>query len=98
MTQIGLYTTNPLAYTPPYGLPLTSYRPLMDSQTVSYTKRVPNCQKCGQHGRKSRLKGHKRVCPYRDCNCAKWLLSALVLELAAETALADSISFAAISS
>ncbi|KHN86047.1 Doublesex- and mab-3-related transcription factor 1 [Toxocara canis] len=71
MTQIGLYTTNPLAYTPPYGLPLTSYRPLMDSQTVSYTKRVPNCQKCGQHGRKSRLKGHKRVCPYRDCNCAK---------------------------
>ncbi|MFH4974458.1 hypothetical protein AB6A40_001167 [Gnathostoma spinigerum] len=34
-------------------------------------ERVPNCQKCGQHGRKSRLKGHKRVCPYRDCSCAK---------------------------
>ncbi|VDK27086.1 unnamed protein product [Gongylonema pulchrum] len=34
-------------------------------------ERVPNCQKCGQHGRKSRLKGHKRVCPYRDCDCAK---------------------------
>ncbi|CAD5232703.1 unnamed protein product [Bursaphelenchus xylophilus] len=38
---------------------------------VSYTKRVPNCQKCGQHGRKSRLKGHKRVCPFKDCNCPK---------------------------
>lgn len=38
---------------------------------VSYTKRVPNCQKCGQHNRKSRLKGHKRVCPFKDCNCAK---------------------------
>ncbi|KAI6212940.1 hypothetical protein M3Y94_00089300 [Aphelenchoides besseyi] len=38
---------------------------------VSYTKRVPNCQKCGQHGRKARLKGHKRVCPFKDCNCQK---------------------------
>lgn len=37
----------------------------------SIAERVPNCQKCGQHGRKSRLKGHKRVCPFRDCNCAK---------------------------
>ncbi|KAE9556707.1 hypothetical protein FO519_000113 [Halicephalobus sp. NKZ332] len=34
-------------------------------------ERVPNCQKCGQHGRKSRLKGHKRVCPFKDCNCPK---------------------------
>uniref|UniRef100_A0A0N5AJN1 DM domain-containing protein n=1 Tax=Syphacia muris TaxID=451379 RepID=A0A0N5AJN1_9BILA len=34
-------------------------------------ERVPNCQKCGQHGRKSRLKGHKRVCPYKDCKCPK---------------------------
>ncbi|CEF61018.1 Doublesex-and mab-3-related transcription factor 3 [Strongyloides ratti] len=38
---------------------------------VSYTKRVPNCQKCGQHGIKSRLKGHKRVCRFKDCNCPK---------------------------
>ncbi|WKY08839.1 hypothetical protein Q1695_001761 [Nippostrongylus brasiliensis] len=34
-------------------------------------ERVPNCQKCGQHGQKSRLKGHKRVCPFKDCTCAK---------------------------
>ncbi|CAJ0948351.1 unnamed protein product, partial [Mesorhabditis belari] len=38
---------------------------------VSYTKRIPNCQKCGQHGRKNRLKGHKRVCPFKDCTCPK---------------------------
>lgn len=36
-----------------------------------FLERVPNCQKCGQHGRKSRLKGHKRVCPFKDCNCPK---------------------------
>uniref|UniRef100_A0A0N4VK48 DM domain-containing protein n=1 Tax=Enterobius vermicularis TaxID=51028 RepID=A0A0N4VK48_ENTVE len=36
-----------------------------------FSERVPNCQKCGQHGRKSRLKGHKRVCPYKECSCAK---------------------------
>uniref|UniRef100_A0A0M3IQI2 DM domain-containing protein n=1 Tax=Ascaris lumbricoides TaxID=6252 RepID=A0A0M3IQI2_ASCLU len=71
MTQVGFRSNNPLAFTPPYELPITSYHHLADSQTVTYTKRVPNCQKCGQHGRKSRLKGHKRVCPYRDCNCAK---------------------------
>ncbi|PIO63237.1 DM DNA binding domain protein [Teladorsagia circumcincta] len=34
-------------------------------------ERVPNCQKCGQHGQKSRLKGHKRLCPFKDCLCAK---------------------------
>uniref|UniRef100_A0A914WCN5 DM domain-containing protein n=1 Tax=Plectus sambesii TaxID=2011161 RepID=A0A914WCN5_9BILA len=34
-------------------------------------ERIPNCQKCGQHGRKARLKGHKRSCPYRACNCPK---------------------------
>ncbi|KAK5971242.1 DM DNA binding domain protein [Trichostrongylus colubriformis] len=34
-------------------------------------ERVPNCQKCGQHGQKSRLKGHKRLCPFKDCPCAK---------------------------
>ncbi|KAH7730134.1 DM DNA binding domain-containing protein [Aphelenchoides avenae] len=41
------------------------------SYKEGYSKRIPNCQKCGQHGRKARLKGHKRVCPYRDCECPK---------------------------
>lgn len=36
-----------------------------------FSERVPNCQKCGQHGKKSRLKGHKRVCPFRECDCVK---------------------------
>ncbi|ETN69130.1 DM DNA binding domain protein [Necator americanus] len=40
-------------------------------QLVLRSERVPNCQKCGQHGRKSRLKGHKRICPFKECTCAK---------------------------
>ncbi|KAI1706573.1 DM DNA binding domain-containing protein [Ditylenchus destructor] len=34
-------------------------------------ERVPNCQKCAQHGKKARLKGHKRYCAYKECSCAK---------------------------
>ncbi|TKR61587.1 hypothetical protein L596_028680 [Steinernema carpocapsae] len=71
MTQISYYPPPQLSYTPPYQLPISTYRASLEPETVSYSKRVPNCQKCGQHGRKSRLKGHKRSCPYRDCNCPK---------------------------
>uniref|UniRef100_A0A915CYG8 DM domain-containing protein n=1 Tax=Ditylenchus dipsaci TaxID=166011 RepID=A0A915CYG8_9BILA len=34
-------------------------------------ERVPQCQKCSQHGRKVRLKGHKRFCAFKDCTCPK---------------------------
>jgi hypothetical protein len=36
-----------------------------------FLKRIPNCQKCREHGQQSRVKGHKRVCPFRDCDCSK---------------------------
>lgn len=34
-------------------------------------ERRPNCQRCAQHNLVNRLKGHKRVCAYRECTCAK---------------------------
>ncbi|CAB3397084.1 unnamed protein product [Caenorhabditis bovis] len=68
MTQIGLY---PVSLTKPFELSLSAIKSVLEPENPSYSKRVPNCQKCGQHGRKSRLKGHKRVCPFRDCKCVK---------------------------
>eukprot|EP00081_Caenorhabditis_elegans_P023797 NP_506288.2 DM (Doublesex/MAB-3) Domain family [Caenorhabditis elegans] len=68
MTQIGLY---PSALTKPFELSLSAIKSVLEPENPSYSKRVPNCQKCGQHGRKSRLKGHKRSCPFRECPCAK---------------------------
>ncbi|KAF1751168.1 hypothetical protein GCK72_017722 [Caenorhabditis remanei] len=68
MTQIGLY---PAALTKPFELSLSAIKSVLEPENPSYSKRVPNCQKCGQHGRKSRLKGHKRNCPFRECPCAK---------------------------
>ncbi|WKY08837.1 hypothetical protein Q1695_001761 [Nippostrongylus brasiliensis] len=64
MTQLGFYPK-------PFELSLSALKSVFEPDNPSYSKRVPNCQKCGQHGQKSRLKGHKRVCPFKDCTCAK---------------------------
>ncbi|KAI6228741.1 DM DNA binding domain protein [Aphelenchoides fujianensis] len=43
-------------------------------KTTDPNERLPHCQRCSQHGRRNRLRGHKAVCEFRECRCPKCLI------------------------
>ena len=38
------------------------------------TRTAQHCAQCTAHGEISLLKGHKKICPFRDCTCVQCVL------------------------
>ncbi|KAI6236786.1 DM DNA binding domain protein [Aphelenchoides besseyi] len=45
-----------------------------ESKANDPNERLPHCQRCAQHNLRNRLRGHKAVCPFRECGCQKCVI------------------------